>query len=167
MKKKLLSQTYLKGVNKYELKLIDDNDEYFLCIKRIIEIDIPFITSNNLFLINNGYYIVEVLPKNENYAMRVFFNEKKEILHYYFDITLENGIDEETRIPYYIDLYLDVTFHNDKINVLDENELKAALDEEVITKEQFDLANKTKDLLIESLKNGKNKYLNIDIEKYI
>ena len=78
-------------------------------------------------LIDNGYYIVEVIPKNENYAMRVFFNEKKERLMYYFDITLGNGLDLDTLIPYYNDLYLDIIVVNKKIKILDENELQEAL----------------------------------------
>ena len=69
-------------------------------MKKIIDIDSPFIIPTGVCIINNGYYIVEVIPKNENYAMRVFFNEKKERLEYYFDISLENGLDEESKVIY-------------------------------------------------------------------
>lgn len=34
-------------------------------------------------------------------------------------------------------------------------------------KAQFDLANKTKDKLIKTIKNKTNKYMNLDIKKYL
>lgn len=98
--------------------------------------------------------------------MRVFFNEKKERLLYYFDITRSNGVDEKTKIPYYDDLYLDVTFANGEIRVLDEDELQEALDRNLISKDDFVLANKTKDLLVESINKKENKYINLDLESY-
>ena len=100
--------------------------------------------------------------------MRVYFNEKKERVEYYFDITLRNGLDKESNIPYYDDLYLDITINKEGIiNVLDEDELLDALDKKEISKKEFDLANKTKDLLLDSIKNKSNKYMNLDIEKYL
>ena len=104
MREKLITKTYLRDVNKYKLEIYYDKEDYYLSIKKILNIEKPFILENGLCLIDNNYYIVEVLPKNENYAMRVYFNEKKERLEYYFDISLKNGLDEETRIPYYDDL---------------------------------------------------------------
>lgn len=167
MKRKLISKTYLKDVTKYNLNIHYHEDNYYLSVKKIIEIREPFIPSTGKCLINNGYYIVEVIPKNENYAMRVFFNEKKERLEYYFDITLENGLDEETKIPYYDDLYLDVIMDNEKMEVLDADELEEALNDGIISKDDFDLANKTKDLLIESIRNKTNQYVKLDLENYL
>ena len=51
--------------------------------------------------------------------------------------------------------------------ILDEDELQEALDNKEITKEQFDLANKTKDELIKTIKNKTNKFMNLDIKKYL
>lgn len=167
MRKKLISKTYLKGVNKYKLDIYCNNEEYYISVKKIIDIEDPFILPTGLCVINNGYYIVEVIPKNENYAMRVFFNDRKERLEYYFDISLENGLDEESKIPYYDDLYTDITIENGKISILDEDELKAALDNNKISKKEFNLANETRDLLLESIKNNNNKYMNLDLEGYL
>lgn len=167
MRKKLISKTYLKGVNKYNLYVYFDNEDYYISVKKIIDIDSPFIIPTGVCIINNGYYIVEVIPKNENYAMRVFFNEKKERLEYYFDISLENGLDEESKVPYYDDLYTDITIGNGKVTVLDEDELKEALDKNEISEKEFNLANETRNLLIESIKNNNNKYMNLDLESYL
>lgn len=141
MNRKLISKTYLKDVNKYELKFYFDKEDYCLAIKKFIDVEKPFILQSGLCVINNGYYMAEVIPKNENYTMRVYFNEKKERIEYYFDITLRNGLDED--------------------------ELLDALNKKEISKEEFDLANRTKDLLLDSIKNKNNKYMNLDLEKYL
>ena len=167
MRKKLISKTYLRDVSKYKLDIYYDNDEYYLSVKKILKTMSPFILENGLCLINNNYYIVEVLPKFENYAMRVYFNEKKERLEYYFDISLKNGLDEESKIPYYDDLYTDITVNNGNIEVLDEDELKEALDYGNISKEEYDLANETKEKLLQSIKENNNKYMNLNLESYL
>lgn len=167
MRKKLVSKTYLRDVDKYNLKMWVDNNDCYIVAKRIINIKEPFTVSDGRCLIDNGYYIVEVLPKKENYSMRVFFNDKKERLDYYFDITKENGMDEVSNIPYYDDLYLDVTVRDNNIKILDDDELKEALDKMKITKEDYNMAIETKDKLIESIKNKSNKYMNMNLEMYL
>lgn len=167
MRKKLISKTYLRGVNKYELKIYFNLEDCYISVKKIIDIKKPFILSNGLCVIDNNYYIMEVIPKNENYAMRVFFNNKKEILEYYFDVSLENGMDKETGIPYYDDLFIDVTKTKDKVEVLDEDELEEALDNNEISITDFELANKIRDILLEQINNGNNQYMNMDLEQYL
>lgn len=167
MRKKLISKTYLRGVNKYELKIYFNLEDCHISVKKIIDIKEPFILSNGLCVIDNNYYIMEVIPKNENYAMRVFFNNKKEILEYYFDVSLENGMDKETGIPYYDDLFIDVTKTKDKVEVLDEDELKEALDNNEISITDFELANKIRDILLEQINNGNNRYMNMNLEQYL
>ena len=167
MRKKLISKTYLRGVNKYELKIYFNLEDCYISVKKIIDIKEPFILSNGLCIIDNNYYIMEVIPKNENYAMRVFFNNKKEILEYYFDVSLENGVDKEVGIPYYDDLFIDVTKTKDKVEVLDEDELEEALDNNEISITDFELANKIRDILLEQINNGNNRYMNMNLEQYL
>lgn len=167
MNRKLISKTYLKDIKKYKINLYFDKEDYYLSVKKFIDVEKPFILQSGICVINNGYYMVELLPKTENYVMRIYFNEKKERIEYYFDITLKNGLDEVSNIPYYDDLYLDIIITGENIKVLDEDELLNALNERKITKNEFDLANKTKDLLIESIKNKNNKYINLELEKYL
>ena len=162
MKRKLLSKTYLRDVRKYEIKFNISNDEYYYCVKKFIELD-PFIVSNGTVLMDKNYYMLELLPLNENYTMRVYFNDKKEILEYYFDIVLGSGLDSETKIPYYDDLYNDVTYKNGKIEILDEKELEEALENGLISKKDYDLANRVTKELVNELKNKTNKYMNMDL----
>ena len=111
MRKRLLSKTYLRGVSEYILTFDFTNEDYYLSKKKIIKTT-PFVLSNGLKVIDNGYYILEILPKTENYAIRVYFDDNKNIIEYYIDITNGCEIDEESKIPYYDDLFLDITITN-------------------------------------------------------
>ena len=168
MNRKLISKTYLKDVNKYELNFYFDNKDYYLAIKKFINVEKPFILQSGVCLIDNGYYMAEVIPKKENYIMRIYFNEKKERIEYYFDVTVKNGLDEKSNIPYYDDLYLDVTINrNGEVKVLDEDELLEALNRKEISEDEYNLANKTKESLLESIINKNNKYMDLDLEEYL
>lgn len=167
MKRKYSSKIFLDVAKEYELDIYYDKEDYYVIVKKFKKVIEPFITLKGNCLIDDGYYILEIIPKNENYTMRIFVNDNKEILEYYFDITYKNGLDEDTNVPYYEDLYLDITVKNNKIEILDEDELQEALNNKEITKEQFDLANITKDELIKSIQNKTNKYMNLDIKKYL
>jgi len=112
---------------------------------------------------------LECTPKNENYSMRVFYNKKKRPLLYYFDITNEQGLDKETGVPYYVDIYTDIMIYTseNKIVVVDEDELKEALHKNEITKAEFNKANKVTKQLFKELQNNTNKYKNIDFTKFL
>jgi len=166
MRKKLVSNTYLRDVKDYILNIYCDLDDVYIAVKKIKKVNSKFIVKDKI-IIDNNYYILELLPKNEKYAMRVYFNEKKEILEYYFDISMGNGLDEKTRIPYYDDLYLDIIIFDNTIEVLDEDELIEALEEKKITKEVYDMAYKTLEKLLTEIKNKTNKYINMDLTKYL
>ena len=74
-----------------------------------------------------------------------------EIVEWYFDMTKENGVDERN-IPYFEDLYLDVIVAPDfSVHLIDEDELQEALDEGTITKEEYDLAYRTYEKLVEEV----------------
>lgn len=164
MRKKLLSKTYLRDVSEYIIEFNFDNKDYFLCKKKIIK-TIPFVLTNGLTIIDNNYYIIEILPKNENYAIRVYLDENKNVIEYYIDITNGCGIDEETKVPYYDDLYLDITITKDKVEVLDEKELDQAYQNNDIDEETYKKAIRVKDNLLGEIKNKNNKYLNLDIKE--
>ena len=167
MKRKIISSTYLRDVDKYQIKIFLDEDDYYVSIKKLIKVKEKFIIKNNICVMDDNYYVVEYVPKYENYAMRIFLDDKKNPLEYYFDISLKNGLDEESKIPYYDDLYTDITVTNKNIEVLDEEELREALDSGKISKEQYDLANLTKDNLLKSIKEKNNKYMNLNLESYL
>ncbi len=167
MKRKIITKTYLRDVEKYQIKLFLDEEEYYISVKKLISVREKFIIKNNLCVMDDGYYVFEVIPKNENYAMRLFLDNNKKPLEYYFDITKNNNLDEETNIPYYDDLYLDITYCEGDINILDEDELVEAYNTGDITKEEYELVYKVKDKLLEEINNKTNKAMNLDYMKYI
>lgn len=166
MRKKLLSKTYLRDVSEYILTLDFTSEDYYLSKKKIIKTT-PFILKNGLKVIDDGYYILEILPKDENYAIRVYFDNNKNIIEYYIDITNGCGIEEESKVPYYDDLYLDITITNGQIEVLDQDELENAFSNKLIDINTYNKAIKTKDKLLEEIKNNCNKYLSMDIKELL
>lgn len=167
-KKKYIYKTYLRDVNKYEYNIFEDKEKNcYISIKKILEIKEPYYTKQGVCLIDNNYYIIEVVPLEENYCIRIFINNKKQIILYYFDITKENGFDKEINSPYYNDLYLDVVLEDGSMRVLDEDELEMALKEKHINKEEYKLAINKKNELIKSLKTNTNKFMEIDFIKYL
>jgi hypothetical protein len=168
MKKKLLSKTYLNEAEKYKIKFFLDEDDYYICVKKLIKISERFIINHGIVAMDNGYYILEVVPKNENYAMRLFLNEKKEPIEYYFDIIKESGIDKDTKIPYFLDLYLDITvLINKEVHILDEDEFLYAYKTNDITSNDYMLAIKIKDKLLEEIDSNTNILMNMDYSKYL
>ena len=166
MKKKIMTHTYLRDVSQYRVKLFMDIDDCYISVKKLVKVDIPFVIHGNVTVMDDDFYVLEVVPKNENYAMRLFLNDKKEALEYYFDICKNNRLDSN-KIPCYDDLYLDITYLDGKINILDEKELLEAYKFGDINQEDYDLVYKMKDLLLEEINNKTNKMMNIDYMKYL
>lgn len=167
MKKKIISNTYLRDVEKYQIKMFLDEEDWYIVVKKLIDVREKFIINENITVMDNGYYVFEVIPKNENYAMRLFLDNHKKPLEYYFDITKNNGLYENTNIPCYDDLYLDITYLDGKINILDEDELIEAYNNNDITKEDLDLVYKMTEKILKEIKEHTNKLMNIDYMKYI
>lgn len=166
MKTKVISKTYLRDIEKYEIKIYFE-DDYYISVKKLIKCREKFIIKNNLCVMDDGYYILEILPKNEDYVMRLFLDKNKKPLEYYFDICRNIRIDESYNIPIYDDLYLDVTYLFGEINVLDEDELLNAFRNNELNEKELNEIYAIKDRIIYEIKNNKNKCMNFDYLKYI
>ena len=167
MKRKVISNTYLRDIEKYQIKLFLDEEDYYISVKKLIDVREKFILKNGLCVMDNGYYVFEVVPKNENYAMMLFLDDTMKPLEYYFDITKNNHLDEISKVPCYDDLYLDITYLDGEINILDEDELLEAYETHDITEEDYKLVYKVRDELLPEIENRTNKLMNIDYRKYI
>lgn len=167
MKTKIIGNTYLRDIEKYELKMFFDDDDYIICVKKLVKCREKFIIKNDLVVMDDGYYVFEVLPKGEDYAMRLFLDDKKNPLEYYFDICKNIRIDPTYNIPMYDDLYLDVTYLFGEINILDEDELLDAYKIGEFDENELKYIYKVKDRIIEEIKNKTNKCMNIDYMKYL
>ena len=168
MKKKYTTNTYMKEAIKYDT-VVTNEDDYYITIKRYREMDGIFVTKNicgkEITYIDEGYFVVEITPLHENFNIRFYYNDKKEYIDYYIDITLKNGV--EYKIPYYVDLYLDIVHDNDgdKNYFADEEELLDALNKKIVSKKDYDLAYRVGNKLLKNIKN--NKYFNINVLNYI
>ena len=166
MKRKYLSRTYLNNAKKYKLKFDFSNDEYIVCIKTFIDVE-NFIAKEGHKLISNGYYMIEIIPNNENYMMRVYLDDNMIPLEYYFDIIAGKGIDENTKVPYYDDLYLDVVISKTGLELYDMNELNIAHKDGLVNDKLYELATNTANNLMNEIKEGKNRYRNMDLKQFI
>lgn len=172
MRKKYTSKTYLRGISDWDLIVQKRKTEnYYLSIKRVNEIDTPFIvdiSGHNIVYIANGYYIVEFTPLDQFYNARVFLDKNANVIGYYFDISRGNGVEQN--IPYYDDLYLDIIYcpvDNNFLTIDDKDELLEALNARKITKEEFDFANKVCSNLFEEIQENKNIFINMDKKELI
>ena len=123
----------------------------YACYLKLQNIEKPLIVNNgkeNICIKDNNYEWFEVYPDNGKYAITIMFDDKGNLIEWYFDIAKNIGIEDG--IPYEDDLYLDMIITKDgKMLVIDEDELISAYNNSIITKDDFDSAYKT----LEELKN--------------
>lgn len=110
-------------------------------------------------IVDDGYIWLQCTPIAGNHSMTVMYDKNKEIVQWYFDITKQNSVDEEGR-TFFDDLYLDVVvLPSSEVILLDEDELQEALDTNDITKEDYELAYREANMLMDGIAS--------DIEKLI
>lgn len=126
----------------------------------------PFMIENiNLCMADNNYKWLEFYDYNKKCKLTAMYNDKKEIIEWYFDIAKKVG--KEKGIPYEDDLYLDVVVTSTgKIKLLDEEELKEALNRMEITNSEYEDAYKEAEKLMDML-NGKKDKLQEFTDKYL
>lgn len=110
-----------------------------------------------LCILDDHYTWLEHIPENKNYSLTTMFNANLEIVQWYFDISKNNGVNEDG-ISYFDDLYLDIVVLKDlEMFLLDQDELDDALVKQSITHEEYDLANQAAKCLMEELNEHKDK----------
>lgn len=104
--------------------------------------------SGSLCIADRGYQWLELAPKDENFVITVMFDHDK-LFQQYVDITQKNVISENGDAVFY-DMFLDVVFNeNGEANVIDTEELEQALSEGIITNDEYELAKKTADRIVD------------------
>ena len=146
MKRKFIDRSSWSRVDKSTSKTIYiENHEfkgyvyYIYCekVNSCLEVEMQ---GKKVHLVDDGYKWLQILPLDKRYSITTMIDDKDEIVQWYFDITKQNAIDINSQ-PFYDDLYLDVVvFPSGEIVLLDEDELKAALESGDITQIDFDLA---------------------------
>jgi len=173
IKKKFMSKDSWKRVikRKYIIQDIDNGKVSLLFIEKV---DSPSVKTyedgTKLKIADNNFYWLQIGLKDKNYWITAMYNESKELIQIYIDITFENIIDEN---PSYLDLFLDIVLMpNGNIFLLDKEELENAFYQNDITKKEYDLANEEAKKILEELPKKKddlimicNKYLENLVKK--
>ena len=108
------------------------------------------VNGTQIRIVDAGYSWMQIGAETKNWWLTVMFDEREEIVQYYFDITLDNIICG--RDSYFRDLFLDVAALPEReIELLDLNELEEAFAEGNISRKEYDLALKTADRLMREL----------------
>lgn len=153
MKKKFANELS-EGKNEYTHKRVDE--DYFkgyVTLVKIKEVTQPWIVRDGKrgdCILDENYEWLRIYPDDLKYVITAMFDDKKQIVEWYFDMIADSGC--EKGVPYMMDLYLDLVIKKDGTQIiLDENELEAAYISKDITQKEFDLAYIT-------LKEVQNKY---------
>ena len=173
MRKKSIAKTYLRDVKDYQLAICEKKElNAFISVKQIRTIQSPFTIldpkGREVTLIDSGYHIVEFTPMGTFWNGRAFLDEERRVVEYYFDMSLQNGVEDG--IPFYDDLYLDVIYDPKEDGFLltdDLDELDAALAEGTISKDEYKLALKTGEMILSEIRSGTNAFVNLDIATLI
>lgn len=129
------------------------------------KISTPYVLDKGLCIQDNNYKWLEFYDYNSKIRLTTVYDDKLEIVEWYFDIAQEIG--KEDGIPYEDDLYLDVVLTPDGETILlDEDEFKEAFDRFEITSKEYELNYKIAYELIEKL-NGNHKKVKEFTDKYL
>ena len=111
MRQKFIDKIYMREVLD-KVWYLEEGEDFngYIALKYVKEISKPlsiFCNGKKKVGLDKGFSILEYVPLERNYNCRVFFDEKNRPLCFYFDIN--NGTGVENGMPWYDDLYLDVT----------------------------------------------------------
>ena len=142
---------------RYSQKWVEEQDfTGYIALTEIHEITTPFVkpmAGKNICIIDKNYTRLQQLPMNAHYAVTTMFNDKGQIVQWYIDITNCNGVDQGE--PYMEDLFLDIiVLPTGEVITKDEDELQQALENNWITKEQYELAYTTFYQVLKELEQG-------------
>lgn len=165
MKKKYANYENPNKIVEKEFKCKYFNNEDFkgyICLLTVTKAKHKMIAKRegkDIVIMDNDFKWLEVYPENnKNTCVSILINDKEEIIDWYFDIAKDTKLTQNGE-PYIEDLYLDIMLYNSgNIEYLDEDELQDALDIGDITKEDFELAYKVANKIVDKI-DGKMKEL--------
>ena len=168
-KRFVTSATNIQVVENGNFKIKNVNNSDFkgdIALINFNKVHKPYIIEeNNRCLINDNYKWVEFYDCNKKHKLTAMYNEKNEIVQWYFDIARKIG--KENDLPYEDDLYLDVVVTSaGEIILLDEDELKDAYDRLEVSQKDYDMAHAEAKKLMNQLEKNIDK-LHIFTNKYL
>lgn len=175
IKRKRLNDVYMREVTKSDIKTKFDKElNAYITYKHSLETTFTckvYVNGKRKVIFDKGYTLLEYSPLDEKYNVRVFIDDKGNILQYYFDVI--KNFEIENGEVYYNDMYLDILYHlpyfadTSYIELADENELIDSFNKGEIDKETFDYCYSVAEKLMNELLKGKNRFVNRGIKDYI
>lgn len=162
-----ISNTYIRGVKKYNLVMFVNLD-YVLSIKKIIDIEKPFIifeNSENVTILDKNFYILEYVPFDKNYICRIHLNEKKEIIERFYVVTKNNRIIYG--IPVFDSLKLSYVCYKDNFKIYNEDVINNMLNSNIIDLNDYNSAFKVIEEIKNEISNNSNYIYNLEYSSYL
>ena len=125
----------------------DNNRDSLIKIESVKKVQKWNAFGKEVVVAEDGYNWLVISPKNENYVITLYMDDKKNPIICYVDMIDGIGIDEDG-VFYYNDIFLDLLISMEMdIVELDRNELDQAAAENIISEDQKTLAINTADYL--------------------
>ncbi|MGG4170069.1 DUF402 domain-containing protein [Rossellomorea vietnamensis] len=110
----------------------------------------PLITQygdREVCIVDNGFMWLLHFPRGKHHSVTTMFDANGEIVQWYIDICLENGMEDG--VPWMDDLFLDiVVLPSGEIFLLDKDELEQAYKNRIISENMYDVAwNESKEMM--------------------
>ncbi len=135
-------------------KLEAPGERGHLVLNRIKEVTEPQtweFNGEDIVVCDKGIQWLSFLPQEDHYCITAMLDAEGEVIVWYIDMIASQGMDE-SGIPYFDDLYLDLVVYPDGTILVDDmDELEEAYESGDISKELYDLALKTSDKLQKGL----------------
>ena len=83
------------------LKIKDENFDGYIYGIYVEQANKKFEVSygnENFLILDDGYTWIQIIPTSKHYTVTIMYNNEKEIVQWYIDITNMNGIDSDERI---------------------------------------------------------------------
>lgn len=113
-------------------------------------------------IIDDHYKWIQFFPHDSASTVTLMMDDQDRIVIRYIDICLAHGIDPDTGIPWYDDLYLDIVVTPEgTVHLMDEDELDEALKDGKITPEQHEFAWREAKRILQEIEQGTSLFLTV------
>lgn len=160
------SSTYLKGIQEYIYFQYTEPGMHIV-IKKILKAE-PFILNEDgidLKILDNNYYVMEIIPMDKNYICRIHLDENKNIIERYYILSLKNEFIDN--IPVFNNLktaYVICDFQRKKYN---EEHLEEILKDGIIDNNEYKKIKEEFTSLIDEINSGENEIFNMNYKEII
>ncbi|WP_313770624.1 DUF402 domain-containing protein [Bacillus sp. S/N-304-OC-R1] len=128
---------------KYAQSFLDTKEfKGYITLLRTIKVTEPLTVSygeNEICIVDDGYMWLQQFPLEKKHSVTTMFDVKGNIVQWYIDICMENGLDRN--IPWMDDLFLDIVLlPSGEVIQKDADELEGAFINGIIDESLYNLA---------------------------